>query len=55
MFFVRKILYNIVYIYISAAAENVKTCPSRDGCRQYGHKILGRTVIPIKFQSANST
>ena len=30
---------NIVYIYISAAAENVKTCPSRDGCRHSGIKF----------------
>ena len=30
---------NIVYIYISVAAENVKTCPSRDGCRHSGIKF----------------
>lgn len=39
MFFVRKILYIYTYIYISVAAENVKTCPSRDGCRHSGIKF----------------
>lgn len=31
--------YIYIYINISVAAENVKTCPSRDGCRHSGIKF----------------